>query len=64
MNMEFSAADFQQFVGRTIERITDIPDVDEGFEVRFTDGSTLAFRFSAGEGDIVSEEAPPQQKLL
>lgn len=60
---EFLAANHQSLVGRTIAKVVDVPNVDEGFEVAFTDGSVLRFTFRGGEGTI-EQESPIQAPSL
>ena len=60
---EFLAANHQSLVGRTIAKIVDVPNVDEGFEMTFTDGSVLRFTFRAGEG-LIEQESPMQAPSL
>jgi hypothetical protein len=51
---DFPASCYQQFVGKTIESITDSQLGDEGLLIRFTDGTALEPVFSGCEGTIYS----------
>lgn len=54
--MKYPADTFQALVGKTIIKVEQEPECDEGLTISFEDGTVLNFGFAGCEGSIEFKE--------
>lgn len=59
---DYPARVYQHYVGRTVARVEQSADSDEGLRLVFADGSSLDVGFSSGYGEIKAFEAGQERK--